>query len=111
MNEKGRSRARTNAKTSRPKLPGLGMDPLNLKNKKLKDEHSGLIHQKRRYQKKQQLNRWFELKRSDDIEEFNNFKNIQSKLNNMFVVEYDSDYIHSGDEDTVEGNEVEKKKI
>ena len=29
----------------------------------------------------------------------------------MFVVEYDSDYIHSGDEDTIEGNEVQKKKI
>ena len=28
-----------------------------------------------------------------------------------FVVEYDSDYIHSGDEDTIEGNEAQKKKI
>lgn len=57
------------------------------------------------------MNRWFDLKNSDDIEEFNNFKNIQSKLNNMFVVEYDSDYIHSGDEDTVDANEEQKKKI
>ena len=29
----------------------------------------------------------------------------------MFVVEYDSDYIHSGDEDTVDANEEQKKKI
>jgi hypothetical protein len=29
----------------------------------------------------------------------------------MFVVEYDSDYIHSGDEDTLGANEEQKKKI
>lgn len=57
------------------------------------------------------MNRWFDLKKSDDIEEHNNFKNIQNKLNNMFVVEYDSDYIHSGDEDTLGANEEQKKKI
>ena len=57
------------------------------------------------------MNRWFDLKKSDDIEEFNKFKIIQNKLNNMFVVEYDSDYIHSGDEDTKGANEEQKKKI
>ena len=51
MNFSKSNRAQTNAKTSRPKLPGLGMDPLNLANKKLKEE-VGQHHQKRRYQKK-----------------------------------------------------------
>ena len=42
--KKQQIRAKTNAKTLRPKLPGLGMDPLNLANKKLKDDNTGQTH-------------------------------------------------------------------
>ena len=57
------------------------------------------------------MERWIGLKNSKDIEDHNNFKNIQNKLNNLFVVEYDSDYIASGDEDTKGANEAALKKV
>lgn len=44
--------------------------------------------------------RWKEIAKETDLDKVNVYKEIQSKLNNMHVVEYDSDYINSGDEDT-----------
>jgi hypothetical protein len=51
------------------------------------------------------------LKKATGMEAEHKLKDIQSKLNNMHVVEYDSDYIHSGEEDTKQTIAAANKKI
>jgi len=43
---------------------------------------------------------WQKLKATPDDEERMIFKELQQKINGMFMGEYDSDFVNSGDEDT-----------
>lgn len=53
-----------------------------------------------KFEQKTIKKRWDRLKEENDEESKLKYKEFQTVVNNMFVVEYDSDYIHSGDEET-----------
>lgn len=50
--------------------------------------------------KERYMKQWQKLKATPDDGERMIFKELQQKINGMFMGEYDSDFVNSGDEDT-----------